>query len=241
MNRRYHAVFAALLIVLAGCSGGAGPASDGATPTATASGGTTGGSGTGGSTGGSGTSGSGTSGGGGGSASVEWTPYEFRAGEYYEYEVHEAGESLGTFSWEVLAVENDGETVTVRVAGDVEGQQFETTTTGDPETIYSNFLTNPAGAYVFLSLYSPFVGAYRGETLAVGQGWTYTGPEGTVAYGIERTDSLLDREVFVSVIRENDVPQYEVWIDAELAFAAKTVIYDEGAEDVRVELIEYRN
>ncbi|MFC7131707.1 MULTISPECIES: hypothetical protein [Salinibaculum] len=250
MARGFYAILAVLIVVLAGCSG-AGPTDDGATPTATSSGsggtggtgsggggsGGTGGSGTGGGSGGTGDDGAGS--GGSGTADAVWDPYDFREGEFYAYEIREGGEFLGTFTWEVLSVAEDS--VTVAVTGDVDGQRFEVQTTGAPETAYNSLLTNPAGSYVFIALYGPYVGAFRGETLAIGQGWSYSSGSDSLSYRIERTDSIAGRDVFVTVVRENDVPQYETWIDADLAFAAKTVIYDEGEVDVEVRLTEYRD
>ena len=237
MARGFYAILAVLMLVLAGC-GGAGPTDDGATPTTTSSGsgGTGSGSGSGG--GSSGTGGDGGGSDGSGTADAVWDPYDFREGEFYEYEIREGGEFLGTFTWEVLSVAEDS--VTVAVTGDVDGQSFEVQTTGPPETAYNSLLTNPAGSYVFIALYGPYVGAFRGETLAVGQGWSYSSGTDSLSYRIERTDSIAGRDVFVTVVRENDVPQYETWIDAELAFAARTVIYDEGEVDVEVRLTEYR-
>lgn len=237
MARGFYTILAVLMLVLAGC-GGAGPTDDGATPTTTSSGSGGGGGTGGGGSGSSGGSGGGSSGG-SGSADAIWDPYDFREGEFYAYEIQEDGEFLGTFTWEVLSVDEDS--VTVAVTGDVDGQSFEVTTTGAPETAYNSLLTNPAGSYVFVALYGPYVGAFRGETLAVGQGWSYSSGSDSLSYRIERTDSIAGRDVFVTVVRENDVPQYETWIDAELAFAAKTVIYDQGEVDLEVRLTEYRN
>lgn len=208
MSHRYYAVFLVLLVALAGCSGGGGPATDGVTPRANG-----------------GNSGSGNgSGGGGGSAADVRGPYEVRQGEYYEYELIEAGESQGTFYWDVLSV--DDESVTVRFGGDMDGEQFVTT---------------PAGSAIFIAFYGPFVGPFAGEALTVGQSWSYTSANETLEYTIERTDSIAGRDVMVSVVRFNGVVEYETWIDTELAFAAKTVIYTDGEQDRGVELVEYRN
>lgn len=173
-----------------------------------------------------------------GSGAGVWEPYEFSEGEFYEYEVHEAGERLGTFSWEVLSA--SGGTVTVRSAGEIEGESFETTASGTPETVYTGLLGSPAGGYVILGLYAPFVGAFRGESLAVGEGWSYSDGANSVSYRVERTDRIAGRDVFVTVIREDGDPLWETWIDAELAFAAKTVVYDEGEVETEVALTEYR-
>jgi hypothetical protein len=228
MARSYYVVLLVLFVALAGCAGGGGPAADGATPTAS------GGSGD-----GSGNSGGGSGSGSSGDTTAVWAPYEFRQGEYYEYELTESGQSQGTFYWEVLSV--DDESVTVRFSGDMDGEQFETTATGAPESIYSNFVTTPGGSAIFVAFYGPFVGPFAGEALTVGQSWSYTSANETLEYSIERSDSVAGRDVVVSVVRFNGVVEYETWIDTELALAAKTVIYTDGEEDMLVELVDYRN
>ena len=222
-----------LLVVLAGCAGNG--TDGGATTTATEE--TT----TAETTATTTTSEDGDAGDGSGDGTAtEWEPYDFREGEYYEFEFHEQGSQVGTLAWEVVSVSDDGETVTVHTTGTFEGQSFETTVTGSPETVYTNMLGTPAAPYLMVALYSPFVTPFYGEQLAIGQGWSYTDSEGTKSYRVERTDRIADRDVFVIVLRENDVPVWEAWVDPELGFAAKSVIYDEGEVDVEVRLVEYR-
>lgn len=228
MAPRSIAVLLCVLLVLAGCVGGNGGDTNSTTTTAAP--------------GGNGGTGGGNGGDGGGSGDLgEWDPYEFQAGEFYRFELFEAGSRVGEVSWEVLSRSADGQSVTVEVSGTVDGESFSTTTTGTPETLYTSLLMNPAGSMVFVALYSPFVGAFQGETLAVGEGWSFSDGGTTVSYRIERTDSIAGRDVFVAVVRENGTPLWETWVDPELAFAAKTIIYDEGTVDLEVRLVEYRN
>lgn len=233
MVSRYITVLAVLLVVFAGC---AGETTDTGVPTTTVAAGDA--------TmdtpapGDSGDSETGVDS--GDTVATEWMPYDFRAGEFYEYEFVEAGQQVGTLTWEVLSRSADGESVSVRTAGTFEGQTFETTLTGAPDMVHMNMLGTPAGAYMLVTLYSPFVGAFDGETLSVGQGWSYTDTEGTVSYAVERTDRIAGRDVFVTVLRENGVPVWEVWVDPELSLAAKSVMYDEGQVEFEVSLVDYR-
>lgn len=243
MARTYVVVLTLLLVTLAGCTG-SGPGDTGGTPTPKPdSGDGSADPATGGPDGADGDSSDGADGGTGDDTATAgvWDPYDFRQGEFYAYEVYEGGARVGSFTWEVPEVADDGQSVTVRVTGEFGGEGFETTVSGSPETAYQSLLGNPSGSYIFLALYSPFVGAFQGETLAVGQGWSYAQGGETMSYRIERTDRIADRDAFVTVVRENGVPQYETWVDTELAFAAKTVIYDGGEVDVEVRLVEYRS
>jgi hypothetical protein len=174
---------------------------------------------------------------GGGDGPV-WSAYEFRTGEYFEYEVVESGERRGTFFWEVESASADS--VTIRAGGDLDGEQFEQTVTGPPDTVYSDLVTTPAGSVVFVAFYGPFVGPFRGEALSVGQSWSYTSGNETLAYAIERTETVAGREAFVSTVRFNGQLEYESWVDPSLAFAVKTVIYTDGEPDLTVTLVEYR-
>jgi hypothetical protein len=235
MNVRFAPVLVGLLVILAGCTGGGG--GDGAgeptiTPTPTPGGGS-----------GSGGSGSGGGSGGDGGTNGLWGVYEFRQGERYEFEFEEFAEPVGTLSWEVLSVSGSATdpSVTVRASGEFGGEAFEQTVTGSPETVYFDLLGSSSGTYILLALYSPFVGSFRGEELAVGEGWSYDDGIDTYSYRVERTDSVAGRDVFVTVVRVNDEPVWETWIDPDLALAAKTVVYDEdGAVQFQAALVDYR-
>jgi hypothetical protein len=220
MQTRLAAVLVMLLVSVAGCTGGGG--GDGATePTATPTPG----------------------GGGNGGTDGLWGVYDFREGERYEYEFEEFGDPVGSIAWEVLSASGSGDdrTVTIRTSGEVDGEAFDQTVSGDPDSVYTGLLGTGTGTYILLALYSPFVGSFQGEALEVGGGWSYSDGIDSYSYRIDRTDSIAGRDVFVSTVRINDEPVWETWIDPDLALAAKTVIYGETGEvEFQSTLVDYR-
>jgi len=229
------------MLVLAGCAGGAGSDSDSSTatatatptPTATSSSGSSG-------SGSSSSSGSGGTSSSSGSLSGAYDPYDFRAGQYYRYDVNAPDDfGVGTFEWEVL--ETSEESVTVRAKMDTDETKFEQTVTSPPEEVYGRFMATPAGALLFASVLSPGVAQLEGEELSVGDGWSYSGPDGSVSVRVERLESFGGLDCGTVVARQNGTAVWENCVSPDSALPGHTVfLNDEGSTEFEMTLVEYR-
>ena len=230
--RRLILVAVALLVVFAGCTSAtdadAGGASDATTATTAASGGS---DGDGGDAGGSD----------GGDGATSWNRFEFREGESYEYEVSLEGEyEGGTLTWEVLDVSGDEVTVEATFEG---GDTSATkTVTAPADEVYGQFLLPPFGTFVLLGLSSPFAAVVAEEELAVGDGWSYSGPDGSGSYRVDRTERHAGLDCQVVELTSNETVVYETCVSGEAAMPGHVVVRDEETGDVEVEmtLVAYR-
>jgi len=121
-----------------------------------------------------------------------WTPFQFRAGQYFKYSIAapDGGQmKKGWFSLELKPA--GGDQMEAVWQGELEGGRFSFRHTGPMETI-----TNPASVAMMAALsggpaampvlmaagatvFTPWYGlAFMNQTLVLGAGWEFTSPEG---------------------------------------------------------------
>ena len=233
----------ALLVVVAGCTG-AGPAAGGdgeATTTETTTATTTAADATGGGDSGEADErdgGTDDDGDASGDEGAYWAPFEFDRPATYTYDIYVADEGEGTLVWDVQEV--TGEEVTVRVEYELGGESFESTTTGDRETVRSQLLMTPAGPFVLTTLLAPTMAFYEGEELAVGNRWAYASDEGSLSFEVTGTDTVAGVDCYTTEMRQNETVVHESCIAPDLGLAPRVAYYDEdGSEEFEVVLVEY--
>lgn len=253
---RHAVVLVALLVLLAGCSGGGAPAGGDATPTATAAGG-----------GGSG-SGSGSGGGGGDptpESGEEWDRFAFSEGEFYRYAVVDrANDREAEVTWEVLAV--DGNELTAEFTYESEGEAVTRTVTADESTVAFELIraatsdgdeteieaASRAATYLSLGPFNPATTFFTSREIAVGNSWNIAGSPtaGYVTATVEGRESYAGTDCFVSTIRvpDNDewadstFSDFEMCIAVDLGLSLYTAYYEPDADEplFEVTLVEYR-
>jgi hypothetical protein len=178
--------------------------------------------------------------GGGDAPASEWDRYAFRAGDVYEYEVYSETDGAGTLRWEVVDASETA--VTLKMDYDTESVTFSQTVTAPPDEVFASFFVTPVGPFLSLSLTSPYLAAVEDEELSVGEGFEYTGPDGTASFRVERLATYGGLECYDFVTRHNGTVVYESCVAAEHPFPAHTAVYDSETDERLVELtlVAYR-
>lgn len=235
-RRLLQTVVGASTVALAGCSGDGVLGGDGDGDGSDDDGGSDGGGSDG---GGSDDDGDGSDGGGQVSApSGTFRQFEFEAGERYEYEVFMESEGEGTFTWEVTDV--TGDQITVHVVYDVGETYYESTTTGDRNTIQGQVMSSPAGSFLAVAIFSPTYSYYQRDDLQVGNKWEASSPEGSSSIEIVSKDVYAGVECFASEVRSDGELVHEACVNPELGLAVYSAFYnDDGSLELEMELVDY--
>ena len=227
--RRLILVAVVVMTVLAGCTTASDPGGaaggDGTDATTTAA---------------SGGSDTGDADDGGDASAGSWDRFEFREGEYYEYEVYLEDEyDGGTLTWEVLDVSGDEVTVkTTFEAGDASASQ---TVTAPADEVYGRLMMPPFGTFVLLGVASPFAAFVEDEKLAVGEGWSYAGPDGSGSFRVDRVETHAGLECSVVELTSNETVVYETCVTGDAAMPGHVAVREEATGEASLEmtLVEY--
>lgn len=226
-----------LTVLLAGCVGGIGGTSDSTATTATTA--DTGGSGSGGS-GGSGGGGSGSGGSGGGSGDLQpgtWDLLEFDQAATYTYDIFMEDQGHGTLVFDVQSVE--GDSVTVRTVYDLDGDHYESTISGTRDMVQSQLYTNPAGAILLVTMFTPATW-YADQRLEVGSGWSYQTQDGSASFDVTGVETYAGVDCYRSEMRVDGEMLYEGCFSPDLGLAPYTAYYnDDGSLAMEMELVSY--
>ena len=247
MQTAWKTLLVALLVLVAGCSGGAGGDDTTATAetenlTATVTTTATGDGGGDDTSGGNDASGGDES---AKSASFEFNQSwdkQFRAGQYYRYEVESPNlEETATYEWEVVAV--DGDNVTIRTTVVADGTTTTQTVTAPQDQLYGELSGSPSGSVATIGFDSPYYSGVDGETLEVGDGWEASGQNGDVSFKVESASSYAGLECANFVVRTNGSVFWESCVSPESPLPGYMAFYEEeGDEEPAFEmtLVEYR-
>ncbi|AHZ23608.1 hypothetical protein BM92_13590 [Haloferax mediterranei ATCC 33500] len=229
----------ALLVLVAGCSGGIG--GDGTTTTAaqttvetgTATDGETS-----------------TPGNESGNASST-TAFEFngtwdnqyRTGQYYRYEITaDSIDGTATYEWEVLSATDDE--VTVRAKLVTSNTTSERTVTASPDKINSKLSGSPTGSVATLGFGSPYYSSIDGKSLSVGDSWEVSGANGDTSFKVERVSTYAGLECANFVVRTNGSVTWESCVSPESPLPGHMAFYEEEGDDepaFEMVLVEYRS
>ncbi|KAB1187888.1 MULTISPECIES: hypothetical protein [Haloferax] len=242
MHSMWKTLLVALLVLVAGCSGGVG--GDGATATQTTTvADTADGDTTNGDTGESGDSSSSED----SSSSMafdfnqSWDE-QFREGQYYRYEITSPNlNDTATYEWEVLSATEDE--VTIRTKVDAEETTSEQTVTASRDQLYSELSGSPSGSIATVGFNSPYYSGVDGETLEVGDGWEASGTNGNVSFTVERTSSYAGLDCAYFVVQMNGSVFWESCVSPESPLPGYMAFYEEEGDDEPVfemTLVEYR-
>lgn len=169
--------------------------------------------------------------------SATWNEFEFRESARYEYEFFVRDEAEGTLLWDVQEV--DGDTVTVHVEYDDGETEYESTVTGDRETVQSDLLMTPAGGIVLVTVFSPMYGGFRGERLETGNEWSHSSPEGSARYTVTGSDEIAGVPCYETVIEIDGETVHEGCINPDLGLSLYSAFYDEGGLEFEIELVSF--
>lgn len=210
----------AALVVLAGCSNGS-VGGDGGQPSP-----------------GDGSTGDGSSGGPAGElAEAEWQAFEYDRPATYTYDVYMEGEGSGTIVWDVSDVTAGG--ATVSLSYDVGETSYETTVSGATTDIQSQLAFSPAGAFLMVSMFSPTIGYFEGETLAVGNEWSVQTPDGSMRTAVTGVDAYAGVECFTASIEVDGEVVHDSCISPDIGLAPYVAYYEDGEATVSMELVDF--
>lgn len=171
---------------------------------------------------------------------MNWEPMRFsQAGTYtYDFYFEEEGEGTVVFSVTDLTDEQ----VTVHVDYQVGETSFDTTVTGAHDTVYGQLMASPASAFVFMTLFSPMIGYYQGETLEVGNQWTHMTEDGMATFEITEVRSYAGVDCHASEMRVDGDLWHDGCFAADHGSIIQSVYYDEASGEVvgSIELTDYR-
>lgn len=239
MSRRViAAVLVAVLVVVAGCAGG-GTASDrsgdGAAATTTATATPTTAESSDATTDAEATA---SSAGAAGVDPGEWEWFGFDEPATYTYDLYIEDEGEGTLVWDVTDVSADS--VTVSITYELGETSFESTMTGDRETIRSQAMMTPAGPILMLTMFSPTFAYYEGQELAVGNQWSYAGPDGSLSFDVTGTDTVAGVDCYTTEMTLNGTVVHEACLSPELGAAPHAAYYEEdGTLTFELTLVDY--
>ncbi|MFC7045547.1 hypothetical protein ACFQH6_09175 [Halobacteriaceae archaeon GCM10025711] len=221
--RTFVPLVVALLVVLAGCVGGA-PADSGTATTTeaptTEPGQTTA-----------------ATGDDDGMESGEWALFDFDKPATYTYDVYIRDEGEGTLVWDVQSI--DGDRATVRVVYEMAGERFESTMTGDKDTVTSQLFATPAGLVLVTTMFTP-AAWYAGQELQVGNQWAYQTPKGSASFAVTGTDTIAGVDCFTTEMRVNGTVVHEAAVSPALGLAPHAAYYDEdGTLEMELRLVSY--
>lgn len=223
----FQAVAAGASILVAGCVGGAGDDS---------------GAGNGNGNGGDdGDDGGGANGGGNANIDAsngEFTYFEFEAGERYEYDVFMEEDGEGSFVWDVQDVSENQ--MTINTVYDVGETYYESTITGDKDTIQGQVMMSPAGGFMAAVLFAPTWSYYQQGNLEVGNRWEVSGPEGSIVLETVGQEAYAGVECLSTELRRDGEVTSESCVNAQLGLAPYLAFYnDSGDLEVEMELTSY--
>ncbi len=180
---------------------------------------------------------------GGGNANIdasnaEFNHFEFEAGERYEYDVFMQGEGEGTLVWEVQDVSDNQ--MTIHTVYDVGETQYESTVTGDQDTIQGQVMMSPAGALMGAALFAPTWRHYQQGNLEVGNRWEASGPDGSVVLETVGRETYSGVECFASELRKDGEVVHESCVNPQLGLGSYMAFYtDSGDLELEMELTSY--
>ncbi|SER58249.1 hypothetical protein [Natrinema salaciae] len=169
-------------------------------------------------------------------ADAIWNPFEFDRPVTYTYEIYSTDDGSGTLVWDVTDVTDDGATVALQY--DTAETQFETTVTGSKDDLQGQLLMTPAGPFIVATIFSPTMARYEGQTLTVGNEWSYSSPDGSMRFAITERDTIAGVDCYASVTEVDGSTVHEGCFSPELELAPYTVYYDDdGTRSVEMRLV----
>ncbi|MFC3956841.1 hypothetical protein [Halovivax cerinus] len=170
-------------------------------------------------------------------AEAEWQAFEYDRAATYTYDVYMEGDGDGTIVWDVSDVTADE--ATVSLSYDVGETSYETTVTGATTDIQSQLAFSPAGAFLMVSLFSPTIGYFEGETLAVGNEWSVQTPDGSMRTAVTGIDAYAGVECYTGSIEVDGAVVHESCISPEVGLAPYVAYYEAGETTVSMELVDF--
>jgi hypothetical protein len=214
----------ALTVVLAGCTGGNGPAADGNDDSNGGDGGPNEGNGN-----GNGDDSAGTG--------DTWRLFEFDRTGKYTFDVFMEDEGSGTLVWDVQRV--SGDQVTTHVTYDVGEVNYESTVTGTADVARGQLMTTPAGGLLTATMFTPGLW-YGGRELAVGNGWSYQTGEGSGSFEVTEKRTVGGLTCYATEMKVDGTLRHEGCFSPDHGLAPYSAWYDEdGTLVTEMELVEY--
>ena len=176
-----------------------------------------------------------------------WTPYEFKGTEHFKFEVKiKEGERVQEGFYILDFSKADGDKIKMHVKAKLDGNEFESTVTGEKNNVYSSIMGqmmfNPAAAPMFITLFAPWWSIYFvGHKWEVGSGWSMTEESGKkISFKIQSECEHAGVKGKTGVWRENDNVRAEFCISTGVALPLQ-VIYNDVEENKSYELtlVEY--
>jgi len=212
-------VLVATAVVLAGCTGGgSSPGTTTAAPTTNGQPTTTTG-------GGSGNGGTDSGSGGGGAEFAFWN---FTRPGTYTYDIYEESQGKGTLVWDVQKV--DGDQVTVHVKYDLGDTSYESTVSGDEQTVQGQLMMTPAGGFLLATMFSPSMAYYQDHKLAVGNSWSFSSDAGSLSFAVTGKDTYGGIECYASEMRVNGTVVNEGCFSPDHGLAPYVAYYDDQGD-----------
>lgn len=164
--------------------------------------------------------------------------FEFERPGVYTYDIATAEEGEGQLVVDVQQV--SGDQATVKVNYELGEQSFETTTSGSKDQIRRQLFTTPAGAFLIATV-MPTAGYYADRELKVGDGWSYSGEDGSASFEVTGTETYGGVECYASEMRHNDTVIHEACVSPDHGITPYVVYYDEesGEPTISMELVSY--
>jgi len=175
-----------------------------------------------------------------------WTPYDFKGTEHFKFDVKiTEGEEVKEGFYILDFSKAEGEKVKMHVKAKLNGDEFESTVTGEKENIYSSMMGqmmfNPAAAPLFVTLFAPWWSIYFvGHKWEVGSGWSMTEEGGKkVSFKIESECEHAGVKGKRGVWREDEKVRAEFCISTEVALPLQVIFNEEEDMSYELTLVEY--
>ncbi|KTG27952.1 hypothetical protein [Haloferax profundi] len=243
MHSMWKTLLVALLVLVAGCSGGVG--GDGTTATQTTTADTADGDAANADTSDGGETGDSSTDDSASSMAFDFNQTwdeQFREGQYYRYEITSPNvDGTATYEWEVLDATDDEVTIRTKVV--TEDSTSEQTVTAARDELYSELSGSPSGSIATVGFNSPYYSGVEGETLEVGDSWEASGANGDVSFAVESTSSYAGLDCANFVVRTNGSVFWESCVTPESPLPGYMAFYEEEGDDEPVfemTLVEYR-
>lgn len=166
-----------------------------------------------------------------------WDAFRFDHPATYTFETYMEEQGEGVLVWDVTAV--SGEEVTVDLHYEAGETTVDTTVSGTKDDVQSQLILTPGGQFFLIALFSPTFAYYEDRTLRVGEGWSYSTPDGSASFEITGKDTYADVECYVSEMRVDGEVVHEGCFAPDLGLAASSTYYESGEAVASMELTRY--
>ncbi|GAA0235162.1 hypothetical protein ACFFQF_24840 [Haladaptatus pallidirubidus] len=165
-------------------------------------------------------------------------PFRFDRPGTYTFDVMDAREGSGKLVWDIQAI--DGENVTLNSIFEFGGEKHESSMTVNRDDAIIDLAFVPGGQYAVQTMYAGAMSNAYGKDLRVGQSWSFTTQDGTMAYEVTEKRTYAGIECYYSEVRIDGSVARVGCYSPDHGVAPYSAYYDENGETVlEVKLVEY--